>query len=249
MDDKVKNCILDFISNIKMPEYEEIFSTDIVMWAVKSAYGDAKRTMQGISCFSEEKDAALDEIGEGILEYFTVLEPATSQEEFDVLHEKLCNTWTKHFNDKLIGAYGKAQKIVNMTFKYLFCIDFGKKKYEKWFFFCHMTLDSYTLDWIRQNRFIFTENKVKVPKSLTWSKLEAEKYKVLASDAILGVKNTEILCKYTALEAEFLIWDASIIYKVSKDYQKLRNKYEHRSYLNVSKAVSAESIDDYILNM
>lgn len=25
MDDKVKNCILDFISNIKMPEYEEIF--------------------------------------------------------------------------------------------------------------------------------------------------------------------------------------------------------------------------------
>lgn len=38
MDDKVKNCILDFISNIKMPEYEEIFSTDIVMWAVKSAY-------------------------------------------------------------------------------------------------------------------------------------------------------------------------------------------------------------------
>ena len=175
MDDKVKNCILDFISNIKMPEYEEIFSTDIVMWAVKSAYGDAKRTMQGISCFSEEKDAALDEIGEGILEYFTVLEPATSQEEFDVLHEKLCNTWTKHFNDKLIGAYGKAQKIVNMTFKYLFCIDFGKKKYEKWFFFCHMTLDSYTLDWIRQNRFIFTENKVKVPKSLTWSKLEAEK--------------------------------------------------------------------------
>lgn len=232
-----------------MPEYEEIFSTDIVMWAVKSAYGDAKRTMQGISCFSEEKDAALDEIGEGILEYFTVLEPATSQEEFDVLHEKLCNTWTKHFNDKLIGAYGKAQKIVNMTFKYLFCIDFGKKKYEKWFFFCHMTLDSYTLDWIRQNRFIFTENKVKVPKSLTWSKLEAEKYKVLASDAILGVKNTEILCKYTALEAEFLIWDASIIYKVSKDYQKLRNKYENRSYLNVSKAVSAESIDDYILNM
>lgn len=101
MDDKVKNCILDFISNIKMPEYEEIFSTDIVMWAVKSAYGDAKRTMQGISCFSEEKDAALDEIGEGILEYFTVLEPATSQEEFDVLHEKLCNTWTKHFNDML----------------------------------------------------------------------------------------------------------------------------------------------------
>lgn len=46
MDDKVKNCILDFISNIKMPEYEEIFLTDIVMWAVKSAYGDAKRTMQ-----------------------------------------------------------------------------------------------------------------------------------------------------------------------------------------------------------
>ena len=105
------------------------------------------------------------------------------------------------------------------------------------------------MDWIRQNRFIFTENKVKVPKSLIWSKLEAEKYKVLASDAILGVKNTEILCKYTALEAEFLIWDASIIYKVSKDYQKLRNKYENRSYLNVSKAVSAESIDDYILNM
>lgn len=102
MDDKVKNCILDFISNIKMPEYEEIFSTDIVMWAVKSAYGDAKRTMQGISCFSEEKDAALDEIGEGILEYFTVLEPATSQEEFDVLHDKQKKD---HFMNHMFHGY------------------------------------------------------------------------------------------------------------------------------------------------
>lgn len=48
-----------------------------------------------------------------------------------------------------IGAYGKSAKFANMTFKYLFCIDFGKKKYEKWFFllpydvgFLHIGLDT-----------------------------------------------------------------------------------------------------------
>ena len=49
--------------------------------------------------------------------------------------------------------YGQAQKIVNMAFKYMYCVWYGKKEYKEYLEkceVCHMPLDSFSLEWINR---------------------------------------------------------------------------------------------------
>ena len=46
-------------------------------------------------------------------------------------------------------AYGKAQKIVNMMFKHLYCLN-GADAYQDYFKHCHMVLDNFTLEWFKR---------------------------------------------------------------------------------------------------
>ena len=119
--------------------------------------------------------------------YFDNEYPKT-KEDFNLKHKKMCECWTDQFKNSL-GTYGKAQKIVNMTFKYLFCSDYIDKDY---FDYCHMPLDSYTLEWFRRK----TENEIKFDK---WSNLDYDKYVKITE------KIFEIL-QQKPLVAEFKIW-------------------------------------------
>lgn len=70
------------------------------------------------------------------------------QNKFDEMHFKLCTAMKGKFEKECIAfTHGQAQKIINMAFKYLYCIDIkdiGKERFKN----CHMPLDSFTLDWI-----------------------------------------------------------------------------------------------------
>ncbi len=78
---------------------------------------------------------------------------SNKEDDFDKWHHEAC----EEFLDVLIkyypdAKYGKAQKIVNMMFKYLYCMNFGDKDSwvvldEDYFSKCHLTLDSFTLEW------------------------------------------------------------------------------------------------------
>ena len=65
-----------------------------------------------------------------MLDYFNGPAPS-GQEAFDVLHEEMCMLWCIQFTEsrKDLGTYGKAQKIINMSFKYLFCCEDAKEHY------------------------------------------------------------------------------------------------------------------------
>lgn len=65
------------------------------------------------------------------------------QDEFDKYHDNMCRKLIKNFDS--IIAYGQAQKIINMAFKYLYCIETIDRECFK---NCHMPLDSFTLEWI-----------------------------------------------------------------------------------------------------
>jgi hypothetical protein len=74
-----------------------------------------------------------------------------TEEKFDKKHHEACvqflKVLQKYYPD---AAYGKAQKIVNMMFKHLYCMKIGEAKKmldEKYFEHCHLTLDSFTLEW------------------------------------------------------------------------------------------------------
>ncbi len=69
---------------------------------------------------------------------------------FDKFHEQICEKLKIDFKQKDITiTYGHAQKIINMAFKYLFCLD-ADKTFEKRFQYCHMPLDSFSLKWINR---------------------------------------------------------------------------------------------------
>ena len=97
---------------------------------------------------------ALKNLADKIYDFIHSEEKIDSK-KFDLWHEETCKKFIEEYKSstKKEIKFGKAQKIVNMTFKYLFCFDDSMNHKEK-FEHCHMPLDTYTLEW-------FTDNVVK----------------------------------------------------------------------------------------
>ena len=81
-----------------------------------------------------------------------------SEEAFDTWHAGSCKAvldvlqeyYTNNDKDGSDVQYGKAQKIVNMTMKGLYCLKDAEKK-NRYFEHCHIALDSFTLEWFKRN--------------------------------------------------------------------------------------------------
>ena len=141
-------------------------------------------------------------------EYFQDNSPK-AKDAFDYCHNEMCdlflNTLTSDYEDL---SYGKAQKIVNMMFKHLYCLN-GSKEYDDrgYFKHCHLTLDSFTLEW-------FKRNVVKGGKVGTWSNLEYKgnnhnAYTYYLEKIDTYFKKKEIKEKYnnlTPFQFEFYMW-------------------------------------------
>ena len=122
---------------------------------------------------------------------------------FNQFHDKACNDMIEIFSKRYNNVtYGKAQKAVNMIFKYFYCFDYADSpQYENKFSDCHMPLDSKILEWFRKD----IDNSQNTP----WSYLNKDEY-----DKIQECINKHIGAKYnggyTVLQAEFVIWDKAI---------------------------------------
>lgn len=170
-----------------------------ILLAVTKAYGDmSPRTIKG-HCLQIQK-TCIPHLEKRFFVYFHGKMPET-QAEFDIWHDETCRSFLDILNEALQEkgltrqAYGKAQKIINMTFKYLYCLRPEDVRCG-WFRFCHMPLDSYTLNWF------YGKGNTHEPNE-TWSSLSAERYRVIV-EAISACK-----AEYgglSALEAEFIIW-------------------------------------------
>lgn len=173
--------------------------------AVNAAYGDAKRTFEGIN---GRATTANNNLAQKIQKYFKAPVNLT---KFDELH----NDWCKEYIADLKNAgydkatYGRAQKVVNMTFKYLYCLDNAATTYDDHFEDCHVALDSYTLEWIWRNC-----NLSKTESHDDWSKIQYDN-RSTKKTTILGYK--EIVDKYrknkpasypdTPFQSEFIFWE------------------------------------------
>lgn len=200
-----------------------------VLLAVKKAYIDmTPRTIEGlgdahkIDGFDDKLDKILFELTKSFVDYFKTV-PFKEETDFDDWHEKVCSKFEKDFNklleDETIKdkngnitkiSYGKAQKIVNMTFKYIYCFD--DKKDHDYFKHCHMTLDSYTLNWflndvrnwfMKNNNFKFAKNKIPL-----WSNLSKGGFDEKFSYLWIQTQIRKYLKEQNKLPffAEFIIW-------------------------------------------
>lgn len=76
--------------------------------------------------------------------------------DFDKWHHDACVNFCSYMNSltfpkKFDTTFGRAQKILNMTFKYLYCTKTYTPQVENILPFLHMTLDGYTLRWYKDN--------------------------------------------------------------------------------------------------
>ena len=178
--------------------------------AFKGAYKDITlRTIKGVGQVKNLRQLCFDNLKELFNNYFTNKAPST-KEEFDNIHNIMCLNFLQAFNQALTNCnlpeqkYGKAQKIVNMLFKNLYCADIKEKK--EYFTFCHMPIDSYILKWYFRD----LAAKIKITKFKTcWSNLDFATY--------ISVQNNirDYLCEFgekanlpnIVLEAEYCIWE------------------------------------------
>lgn len=242
MTEELKKQVEFFITNMDYKKKDTL--EDAVTEAISSAYGTAKRTFKGV----QKSDEVIEEFKNSVIHYFNSKSFPQTQEEFNTKHKELCIDWTNilkengNTGDNL--SYGKAQKVVNMMFKYMYCYsylnNFIKEIPENAFDYCHMTLDSFTLRWISD--VWEKDKKAKIIKSDTaWSKLSEKEY----DDISKIVKDNEDKLKpYTKFEAEFFIWDYEQLDVLLESLDKTKKKYEEHKDENL-KSIALKT-DEYI---
>ena len=148
--------------------------------AIKKAHADMSRRAKG------HTDDIRNESVRFLCGYFRTHSPfaIADQGDFDEWHRKACERYCAQMNAfitrngfSFVITYGRAQKVLNMTFKYLFCTTAYRKNVEKIAAFLHMTLDGYTLNWYKEmvipyfNRLPGTVTKLKKGSVSDWSKM------------------------------------------------------------------------------
>lgn len=155
---KTRSSILPQITAFKnrmgIPTGTKIYVTnpqDILKYAVNKAYIDMQpRTIKGHNISLTEP--LRKKLADRFCDYFKDPAPST-ESDFDKIHSKFCGDFLTELNKIFTSApqeFGKAQKVINMAFKYLYCFD-DAPLYPDHFKHCHMPIDSYTLNWCFDN--------------------------------------------------------------------------------------------------
>ncbi len=131
---------------------------DIYTQAIYMGYLDACRTFQNQKKV-QKSDDKVKEIAEEMKNYIE-----GNSDNFDKTFYSVCDGLC----DEYKMEFGQAQKIINMAFKYLYCIasEDLKNRFDK----CHLPLDGIMLEWIHRNIPEYKNRKLK--KVPSWSKIE-----------------------------------------------------------------------------
>lgn len=110
---------------------------------------DKKESGEGVLSV-ENMTGVLTDFIDCFEKYFTDARKKSAT-EYDQWHHEMCKLFLTSITKAGLRntvTYGKAQKIVNMTMKNVFCLQGAETKDgEGYFDFCHMALDSIVLDW------------------------------------------------------------------------------------------------------
>ena len=234
-DDNIRGKVLASLTNID----------DIVLEAINCAYGTAKRTFKGISAYTNEKEKAFENLAKSIETYLSG-NPAKDRNDYTGIHKGWCTQFKKDM-PTYKPTDGHAQKIINMTMKYLYCLFYDQatkslKIYPNHFDYCHMTLDKFTLiKWVKP----FSKNKPYETYlkqiNYEWSKIDDyDIYQQIQKD-IYNILNQPNGCSYKIchannpafyglpvnyilpkkmIEAEFVIWQQEKINELREEIVK-----------------------------
>ena len=186
------------------------------------AYTDMQpRTIRGLGEFRKDSDNndKLSEIFDNLAESlhsFVVSEPAKSETEFNKWHKTLCEKFVGDFNritdkknvEKI--KFGKAQKIINVSLKYIYCLK-GADQYADKFKHCHMILDRYTYSEGFYKKEVMPYCNISAQLT-SWSKLTYDEYNNIQKNISDFLKESNQYKNshgksLTPFEAEFYIFN------------------------------------------
>ena len=179
-------------------------------FAVYRGYIDMMpRTIHGIGNVSDAEKHALRKVLADEIRRKFIDDAPTSCDVFDKRHKEVCEGFLKKLNalcDKHnlnTQHYGKAQKIVNMTFKYLLLLD-KAEQYTQLFEYCYMPIDTYVLAYFRDAYQEKPEESLfRIP---AWSNMTVDEY-TRAQNAIRAYCQSVFQDELQyPLYAEFRIW-------------------------------------------
>ena len=183
------------------------------------------------------------------------------ESSFKDFQKDLCNmvkVFLKKTYEDNCCTYGKSQKIVNMTFKYLYayhCSNCNDGRLER-FNHCHMPLDSFILEWFKLH---VLENVEDTKKVGAWSTIEYkdtdkqfgyEYYYEEIKEYCNEIRKQDNL-DITPLQAEFVIWKNikkemaadKFILAYKKDFEK--GKLHEMSLQEKEEMIHELTIDEY----
>lgn len=171
-----------------------------------AAYKDmTPRHLKGIGKYKSEKAEIFSYTTNQLVDYFS--QPVKNKEEFEEWHKNLCEEVCRQFS-ALPGIelmYGKAQKLINITFKHLYCFGDANKK-ENYFKYCHIPIDNNIISWCKKN--VGITSLPTAWSNLSYSdyiKLEDSLYSWLNSEKNIEYHNDDGT-PYSQLQIDFIAW-------------------------------------------
>ena len=206
-----------------------------------------------------------------ILEYIDKGTFPEASDDFDKFHNKLCLSVLECLELEYVEVkYGKAQKLVNMTFKYLYCTKYISDNDKRSLFDnCHIALDSIILEWLY--KYVYPNYKIdnqelnesdnphdsNLTRDCTpsWSNLIYSK----DQDLVYDNKYTynffiKIIRKYfdninidiTPFQAEFIIWREMQMELAIKEFLNSYKKYCKNPDIDPSSLIKENNVTNQL---
>ena len=208
----INHCTKIFIKNIMLGAgnvHLSLTDPDHVLLAVEKAYGAmSPRTLgrgrlPGARIHAPKLTTVLSTLANDFVDYFSKPAPKT-QADFDDWHKTVCDKFLTNYNALLSSSgytrtakYGKAQKIVNVAFKYLYLFCDIVPGNPGHFTFCHFAIDSITLAWYK--------DKIDANCAVgNWSDMTCGEYIDIQKNIRAYISKN--IPDKTPFEAEFEIW-------------------------------------------
>ncbi|MBQ3544835.1 MAG: hypothetical protein IJA34_07620 [Lachnospiraceae bacterium] len=202
--------------------------------AIYSGYLDACRTFTN-NKLEKNADKRITKLSEEIMSYLN-----NKDKQFEL--EKYC----KILIDDQKMTFGQAQKIVNMAFKYLYCLinfdnEIDKEYYLNKFKPCHMPLDRIMLEWLRRNSESVEKKSVGAWSKITDGAEDVDKDgKYTYGFYQKVIKTISEKENRTPLELDFLNWKEMSLILAAEDF--LKSISEEKVDVNSSKQELFERI-------
>lgn len=231
---KCNDCLKSFVFT-KEPDSRgnislSVKNKDDILLAVRNAYKDMSvRTIKGLGQINKKSKNNLNADVDGLLKSLAnkyhdlfnnniLFLTGKSNTDFEKWHNDVCILFKNNYNTILKNngvsyngsiqtiKYGKAQKIINMTFKYIYCFD---DVTNDMFVYCHMPIDSNILSWYAKE--YNGNNKI---QNNSWSNLDEKEYMnlqdqisgMLINASVTNKNGNTIALPKNRLEAEMIIW-------------------------------------------